>query len=321
MIRAAEERGVDTTDLLREAGLTRAFLQDPDSRIAGSKVLSLWNALRERTSDPALQLDAPSSLPFGAYRAIDYLVASSATVGDGISRFARFFGLIAESVRLRVVESETGYSLVLDAEGGRAVPPLYVDYVFAALVGRIRMKIKPNLALERVDLRQPEPPAAARYVECFGAPVRFGAASDSLCFASREWRTPLESADEALARLLEDHARILAERIPQTSSDFAVEVQNTIATSLPEGGSAPVIANALNVSVRTLQRRLVAAGTTFSEVFRAVRHQLAEEYLTDPKVSIAEAAFLLGFSDQSSFHRAFRRWTGESPGHWRKRRT
>ena len=77
---------------------------------------------------------------------------------------------------------------------------------------------------------------------------------------------------------------------------------------------------ALHVSVRTLQRKLVAAGTTFKEVSEAVRSRLAEEYLTDPKVSIAEVAFLLGFSDQSSFNRAFGRWTGVSPGKWRRQR-
>jgi AraC-like DNA-binding protein len=74
------------------------------------------------------------------------------------------------------------------------------------------------------------------------------------------------------------------------------------------------------VSVRTLQRKLVATGTTFREVSETVRGRLAEGYLTDPGVSIAEVAFLLGFSDQSSFNRAFRRWTGESPGRWRRGR-
>ena len=79
--------------------------------------------------------------------------------------------------------------------------------------------------------------------------------------------------------------------------------------------------HAMHVSVRTLQRRLVEAGTTFREVSDLVRDQLAEEYLSDPRVSIPEVAFLLGFSDQSSFNRAFRRWTGQSPGEWRRRRS
>jgi len=203
---------------------------------------------------------------------------------------------------------------------GDPVPPVYVDYVFAALVSRIRMRIRPDLHVHRVELRRPEPPAASPYRELFRAPVRFGGAADRLCFTDEEWMSPTESADEALTGLLEGHARILAERIPQPAGGFRAAVQEAIASALAEGGSAVDVARALHVSVRTLQRKLVATGTTFREVSEAVRGQLAEEYLTDSAVSIAEVAFLLGFSDQSSFNRAFRRWTGESPGRWRRRR-
>ncbi len=83
MVCTAEARGVATADLLAAAGLSRACLEDPDARIAAPTVLALWDALRERTGDPDLQLAAPVSLPFGAYRVIDYLVRASATLGEG----------------------------------------------------------------------------------------------------------------------------------------------------------------------------------------------------------------------------------------------
>jgi hypothetical protein len=157
MVRTAEERGYRTADLLSDAGLTREILEDPDARLPGPVVLAVWAALRERTGDPALQLAAPASLPFGAYRVIDYLVGASATVGDGIGRFARFFRLIADGVALSVEEHEDQQRLCLAMADGSPVPPVYVDYVFAALVSRIRMRIRPGLAVCRVDLRQPEP--------------------------------------------------------------------------------------------------------------------------------------------------------------------
>ncbi|MGH7468350.1 MAG: helix-turn-helix domain-containing protein [Longimicrobiales bacterium] len=229
MVRTAGARGIETADLLEEAGLTHEFLEDPDA-------------------------------------------------------------------------------------------PVYVDYVFAALVSRIRMRIKPDLHVLRVELRQPEPPSTSPYVELFRATVRFGAPLDRLCFSELEWNAPTVSADTALARLLEEHARIQAQRMPQAAPSFRIEVQKAIANVLPEGGSAEDVARALHCSVRTLQRKLVATGTTFREVYETVRGQLAQEYLTDRKVSIAEVAFLLGFSDQSSFNRAFGRWTGESPGRWRRQR-
>jgi AraC-like DNA-binding protein len=320
MVRTVEARGLPTADLLDMAGLTRESLEDADTRLPGPTVLALWTALRQRAGDPVLQLAAPASLPFGAYRVIDYLVGASATVGDGIDRFARFFRLIADAVTLSIEEAEGEHRLCLTMSDGSAVPPLYVDYVFAALVGRIRMRIRPALAVRRVDLRQLEPPVAAAYREFFRAPVCFGAGIDRLCFSPEEWSSPMDTADAALAHLLEDHARILARRIPAGASDFQIEVQRAIVAELPEGASAEAVARALHVSVRTLQRKLIAAGTTFREAADSIRQRLAEDYLSDRNVSTAEVAFMLGFSDQSSFNRAFRRWTGESPGRWRRRR-
>lgn len=320
MVRTAELRGFRVSDLLEAAGVDRAFLDDPDARLPAATVLALWAALRERTADPVLQLAAPVSLPFGAYRVIDYLVGASATVGEGIARFARFFRLIADAVCLDVESGGGEQRLCLRMADGGPVPPVYVDYVFAALVGRIRLRIRPELAVLRVDLRQPEPLAAAAYPEVFRAPVVFGSLADRLCFTPAEWGARLATADPALAGLLEDHASILAERVPQLTVGFQADVQRALTAALPEGGSVAAVARGLHVSVRTLQRRLDAGGTTFRELADRVRARLAEEYLGDPSVSTVEVAFLLGFSDQTSFNRAFRRWTGESPGRWRRRR-
>jgi len=320
MIRAAEARGFGVDDLLREAGLTRASLEDPDARLPGPTVLALWNALRDRTEDPALQLSAPVALPFGAYRVIDYLVAASVTVGDGIRRFASFFELIADGVALAVEADEEEHWLDLAMVGGAPVPPIYVDYVFAALVARIRMKIRPGLQVLRVELQRPEPAQPGPYSALFRAPVRFGAAADRLFFSREEWVSPTESGDEALAKLMEEHARIPARHVAHPASAFRGEVERILVAGLPEDRSVAAVAKALHVSVRTLQRKLKEVGTTFREVSEAVTAHLALKRLADPRVSIAEVAFLLGFSDTSSFNRAFRRWTGEPPGRWRRRR-
>lgn len=318
MIRTAEARGVSTADLLDRAGFTYDLIADPDARIPATNALALWNALRERTGDPALQLAAPASLPFGAYRVIDYLVAASESVGFGVLRFARFFRIIADAIALHIDDADHEHCLRIDMTGGAAAPPVYVDYVFAALVSRIRMRVRPDLHVLRVEFRQNEPHDPGPYLSLFRAPVRFAAPADRLCFSDTEWNAPMLGADSALARLLEDHATDLFRRLADAGPGFTHDVRRSIAAAPPESASASDIARALHVSVRTLQRRLGNGGTTFRQLADSVRASLAQQYLADPRVSIAEVAFLLGFSDQSSFNRAFRRWTGLAPGRWRR---
>lgn len=317
MVRAAGARGIDTAPLLAEAGLTAGSIEDPDARIPAPTVLALWERLREATGDPALQLVAPVSLPFGAYRVIDYLVGASATVGDGTDCFARFFGLIAEGVSLVTEEHGDGFALRLSRADGAPVPGFYADYLFSAYVSRVRMRIRPALRVAAVELRQSEPAWGQRHREVFDAPVRFGAEEDRLLFDAEEWSAPMDTADEALATLLEEHARMLAGRLPRTTPGFRTDVEEAIAASLPGGASEDDVARRLHVSVRTLQRKLRQEGTSFREVAEDVFAHVARTWLAKPDVSIAEVAFLLGFSDPSSFTRAFRRWTGEAPGRWR----
>ena len=318
MVRTAEARGVRAADVLRRAGVSREFLETPDARVPAPAVMAIWQALRERTGDPTLQLFAPASLPFGAYRVIDYLVAASATVGDGVLRFARYFGIISETVSLNIEDRAGEHRLWLATGAGEAVPPVYVDYVFSALVTRIRMRIRPELRVHRVELRQVRPPDPEPYERVFQAPVRFSAPADCLCFRDEEWRAPTAMADEALARLLEDHARMIAPRGPESPAGFRAEVMNALTATLQDGGSAAAVARVLHMSVRTLQRKLAGEGTTFRDVLEAAKSQLAQAYLADPRVSVGEVAMLLGFSDPSSFNRAFRRWTGHTPGRWRR---
>ena len=319
MVLTTEARGFATEDLLERASISRETLEDPDARIPVQDALALWQALIERTGDAGLPLAAPTELPFGAYRVIDYLVAASVTVGEGIERFARFFRLIADAVVLEIVRDRDAYCLCLQMAGGAPVPPVYVEYVFAALVGRVRMRIRPELQIHRVELRRPRPRDLAPYLERFRAPIHFGAARDRLCFTASEWASPTVDADDALAHLLEEHARMLAARRPAAPAGFVTSVQSSIMAGLPETADEESVAHALYVSRRTLQRKLAQQGTSFRAVLDDVRRGLAESYLADGGVSIQEVAFMLGFSEQSSFHRAFQRWTGSAPGRWRRR--
>ncbi len=319
MVLAAQSAGVRVEGFLEKAGIDLDTLRDPEARIAGRTALGIWEDLRKATGDPLLQLRAPVDLPFGAYRVIDYLADASATVGEAFECVTRFFRLIAERVFLPVEGDQGGTRITLVVEDGGPVPPVYAEYVFAAVIGRIRANTKKALRVERVEFAHQPLAPASRYEAFFDCPVLFGAPVNRFRIAREEWESPTDHGDEALASLLEEHAEILHRRLPEATSDIVAEVRRVILESLPEFPGAEEVAAALHMSTRTLQRRLAGAKASFTEVGEEVRSELAKEYLTDSTVQISEVAFLLGFSEQSSFHRAFRRWTGHAPGQWREK--
>jgi AraC-like DNA-binding protein len=119
-----------------------------------------------------------------------------------------------------------------------------------------------------------------------------------------------------LAQVLEAHARIKLQR-PTGGGTLGFELQRAILAALPEGARMADVARALHLSPRTLQRRLAQAGSSYREALDGVREEVACRHLEDPSLSLAEVGLLLGFGEASSFHRAFERWTGRSPGRWR----
>lgn len=316
MVRAAERRGLDPAPTLARHGVSLPTLLDADNHIPVAVEFAIWDELRDRTGQPALQLFAPIELPLGTYHVVEYLIGASATVGEGLQRLARFIGIIAKQVALTTaVDAREGH-LAVAAANGSAVPPVYADYTLGAVVGRVR-HFRPALQVLRVELRRERPADVSPYLEVFRTDVRFGAPADRICFERAEWDTPFATRDPSLAGVLETYARLRLERVGQSAVALTADVRAAIIRALPDGAQVELVARALHVSVRTLQRRLSDAGTSYREALDEVRSELARQYLSDRSVAIAEVALLLGFSDQSSFHRAFERWTGEAPGQWR----
>lgn len=319
MVRAAERRGADAQAVLARHGVAMATLLDPDNHLPVTTEFAIWDELRAEAREPALQLHAPIELPVGTYHVLDYLVGVSATVGDGILRIARFLGIIARQVQVSARVGDDECRLVAMAASGGPVPPMYVDYTFGGVVGRMRATAPEAFAVGRVHLRQPPPADAAPYRAVFQCPVVFAADEDALVFTRAHWDARLPAHDPTLAQVLETHARIRLERMTATPLAMAADVRGAIIAALPDGAPVGAVARALGLSVRTLQRRLDEAGTTYRDALDTVRGDLAREYLHDARIGISEVALLLGFADQRSFHRAFERWTGETPGRWRAR--
>jgi len=316
--------GIDTDALLAAAGLARAEVTDPDGRIAVDKMTALWREAYARTGDADLALHAAEALPFGAYAVIDFLARTSASIGAALERISRYFPLINNAVELPIEYAARDHVRLelRDRRGPGKLPRGYAEYALAAIVLRTRIAVGIAFPLERVDFAYEPPPDHREHARIFGCAIRFGAERTGLVLARAVWDTPVERVDAGLAAVLERHAQMLVAQLPHVSEPIA-RVRATIQDQLTTGGDASLdaVARKLGTSRRSLQRRLADEQLTYAQVLDDVRSTLARAYLAQRELSISEVAYLLGFSEQSSFTRAFRRWTQMSPAEFRRAST
>jgi AraC-like DNA-binding protein len=309
--------GLDAQAIFQRAGVARAQIDDPDGRIPLQTVADLWEAAIVLTRDPGLGLKVAVATPFGAYRVIDFLAASASTVGEGLSAVARYFPLI---------NSALGWEITVGAERVRmalshpvlpgALPRLPAEYTLAVTVLHCRKASGFDWPLEEVELAFEAPPSSTEHRAVFGCPVRFGASANAFVLARSEWDRPTASGSSELLRALQAHADELLARLG-TDQVVAARVQRLLVDEL-RGGEPTLgrLAKRMAMSARTLQRRLEEEGTSFAAVLDDTRRELAGAYMAQRDVALADVSYLLGFSEQSAFTRAFQRWHGVAPSRY-----
>lgn len=319
LIEYAEKRGHSTTDWLREAGVTAKELDDPDRRLDPAVIFALWRRGYEALGDSALALHVAESLPRGAYRAVEYLAAHAPTLGHAYTKLADYFSVIDATTEL-VIDSSVEYV----AFGPRRVgdPSSYpaVEYMLAACYLRVREMTGVSLSPIAVEFAASPKEHTEEIERVFGCPVLWSTSGHRLRFKRSDWNRPTAEPDPELLSVLEDHARILRERNPSSTS--LVQVLDRIleqAWNAEEPGVEDT-ARKLGMSSRTLQRRLEEEGTTFAARVDEARKRKALHWLQCKDVALSEVAYLVGFQEQASLTRAVRRWTGKTPSQLRSGR-
>ncbi|MEM7137929.1 MAG: AraC family transcriptional regulator [Myxococcota bacterium] len=319
LLLACDELGLDTDSMLQAVGIARALIHDPDARLPIEQARACWEKAYELSEDPDLSLHAAERLPFGAYKVIDHMASQASTIGLALAHVSDYFPLINSAVHLPI---EVGRSVATFGVTAPASPEIlqrpYTEYILAAVVLRVRLATGLDFPLEQIEFMHPDPPSTVSHDRIFGCPLRFGSDACRMTIDRSVWDTPVPRADSSLLAVLEEHASLLLERVPQAPG-LADQVRKTIAGEL-SGGDPSVhgVAKKLAMSPRTLQRRLAEDGWTYKEVLDDMRHGAAKAYLRQPDISISETAYLLGFADVGSLNRAFKRWAGCSPRDFRR---
>jgi len=315
---ACERLGVDVDLLLKAVGVERQVLQDADARLPATVVQSLWKKAYELAGDSDLALHAVEALPFGAYKVVDFMAVQAPTVGAAFSGVSEYFPIINTAVSLPIEIGEREVSFGIAHEDGGPVSRPYAEYTFAACYLRVRQAMG-DFPLKRVEFTHEAPASTTEHERVFGCSVHFGASKLQMVMTRQVWERPSARPNTELYAVLREHAKLLIERLP-SGVGLAQEVRAAISQQLSAGNpTLEGVAKQLGVGARTLQRRLKDEGLSFAQVLDEVRAVLAELYLRDRELAISEISFLLGFSEQSAFNRAFRRWNGTTPAEARRR--
>jgi AraC-like DNA-binding protein len=240
------------------------------------------------------------------------------TLGDALVRASRYLRLVTPNVELSFYVE--GSRAVVLCKGLNAAPARRdrSELTLAAL-GKIARRLTgtPLSPLE-VRLTRDAPPDPAHLQRLFETTaIYFSRPHDGYVFDSGLLNLPIRGENSRPCDELEHEAEALLAKMPKTGG-LSWNVQETITEELQGGNpSAEHVAGRLGLHPKTLTRRLKAEGTTHRQLLDQLRYRLAERYLRQPNLSIGQIAFLVGFTDASSFNKAFRRWTGEAPRHYR----
>lgn len=319
-------KGIDSSELLERVQLSPQILAQRDQRIAASTYLELLGHGVRLTGDEQLGLHIGEAVRPGYYGVLGYLIMSCATLADALHRQARYAALVGNLGQINLVDEppRDGFEPQVAHSWQPRLPQQQRYMSEETLAGWVTfghwisgLDIPPT----EVRFQHSAPLNTTEYQRIFRCPVLFDQADNALIFPKRLLAAPLGQADAQVRLMLDAYADRLLGEIQQERSVLD-RARLELSRQLPENAAdLQQIAARLALSPRTLQRRLREAGLSFNQLVDETRQQLVLHYLREPTLELAEIAFLVGFSEPGSLARAFRRWTGQSLGEYRRQLT
>jgi AraC-like DNA-binding protein len=318
LVDALDEAGLDWRELCRKSGIAASALDHPNGHVSTRSILALWEAARRELHDPNLALHLGKRARPRFANVVFYLMMSSATLREGEQRVARYqrvlvgggwrFDLVDEGpdtfLRFGPIPREPSILREL-VEFGTVLTLKYARWVV-------------DLDFHPIEVRftHPAPLDPSEHEQLFGCPVHFGAEATGLLMPGDVMDRPSAYAHPELAREHEVFAkRFLAEI---ETPGIVPRLRKLLVGCLETGGTdLQGAARALDMSTRTLQRRLADERTTFAKLLADLRREIAEHELRTTGASVDEIAYITGYSEASTFERAFKRWTHLTPREFR----
>ena len=302
---------------LKEVGLTRSDLASPEGRLPYAPVIHLIERAATLAGDPSYGLHLAASLDARDHGLLGFLALNSPTLMDALINLQRYYQIVREG-EFEIERNGAQVAIRLrEADPALRGFRQNSDFVVATLVRGCRDLTRHAISPIRVECVCEQPSEKVEYADILGCPVKFGAEWTALVYSEETTRLPVQGADTKLLQILELTCQKIIGPTPEME-DLVREVRRFIVEGLPKGSAnIDAIADELNISSKTLERRLAERGQSFSALLDETRCKAAKHYLEETDMRIAQVAYMAGYTEAAALVRAFKRWTGATPMQFR----
>lgn len=314
--------GLDPGELMVKAGLDVAMLTVPDARYPAMNVRRFWEIIVAATRDDLVGMRCGHEMQVATLHGLGLAIVTSHSLAQVLELIARYCKVISSTMEMSLAHDKHGTTLAIGtlhgSEARHAARLAVLAFVLRQANSLSQHLVQPIAVHLRMSKLSDED--RSRLNHHFGCEVdTTGDAPDSIRFAYADVMEPYAGSNAMLREANEQVVRAYINRVRQSS--FTARVEEEIQMIIEQGGTAKIesVAKKLNLSARTLQRRLEDEKVTFAELFDGRRRQLAHDSLAHSEMSITEIAYTIGFADPSNFSRSCVRWFGVSPASYRRR--
>jgi AraC-like DNA-binding protein len=313
-------RRIPVDGLLKEVGLSRTDIANPEARLPYDSVIFLIEGAARLVGDANYGLHLGASRDPRDRGLLGFLSLNSPTLMDALLNLQRYYRIVRESGEFEVERNAAQVAIRF-----RETDPMLrgfrhnSGFIVATFVRGCRDLARQAVSPIRAEFvgEAPDSDSIAEYADILGCPVKFGAEWTTLIYAEETTHLPVKGADEKLLRILEAACQEILGPAPK-AQDLVHDVRQLIIERLP-GGTANIdaIADELNMSSKTLERRLAERSQSFSALLDGTRCEAAKHYLAETDMRLSQVAYMAGYTEPAALVRAFKRWTGTTPRQFR----
>lgn len=317
-LEAVRARGLDVDGLLLEVGLSPSLLENPQARVSARHYGRLWRLVAARLDDEFFGRDS-RRMKTGSFAMLCHAVLSCRTLGQALERSLRFYGLVLDDIAGSLRRSATEARITLiDRATGQPQRAFAHEVLLMLLHGVSCWLVNRRIPIQRAEFGYPEPAHSAEYRLMYCTDLAFDRPATAIVFEASYLELPVVQDERTVKEFLRTAPENILVKYKNGSS-LAARIRRRLRQLLP--GEVPdfdSLAAELGLTGATLRRRLAEEGTSYQEIKDQLRRDLAISHLSHSDRSVMDIALELGFSERSAFHRAFRKWTGASPGEFRR---